>query len=121
MPSTLTVNPSLISSLTTSFQTNEISSDNDLEKKIDSITKSLSKPYYNSILRNLLKSNPTNANTIYEYIIAEQTELNIKNSSREGKLKVLIWLSNFHRDKSFNDMTKYDILEYLNNLRKTTS
>jgi len=72
------VTPSLISSQTTYVQTVEINSQNDLEKKIDSITKPLSKSYYNSILRNLLKINPSNAKTIYEYIVAEQTELNIK-------------------------------------------
>jgi hypothetical protein len=58
-----------------------------IEKKIDSITKSLSKPYYNNILKNLLKSNEENAVIIYDYIIAEQTELNIKDSTKEGKIK----------------------------------
>ena len=100
------MNPSLISSRTNCIQTVEINLQNDLEEKIDSFTKPLSKSYYNSILRNLLKFNPNNAKTIYEYIIAEQTELNIKNSTIEGKLKVLVWLSDFHRDKTFNDMTK---------------
>jgi len=100
----------------------EISYNQDLEKKIDSITKLLSRPYYNTILRNLLKNNDENAKTIYEHIVAEQTELNIKNSTIEGKLRILVWLSNFHNnDKLFMDMTKYDILEYLNNLRKTPS
>jgi hypothetical protein len=45
--------------------------------------------------------------------------MNIKESTKEGKIKVLIWLSNhFHNKKSFRDMTKQDILEYLNGLRK---
>ncbi len=92
-----------------------------LEKKIDSITKSLSKPYFNKILKDLLKSNPHNAITIYDYIIAEQTELNIKDSTKEGKIKVLVWLSNFHENKSFKEMTKQDILAYLNNLRKSST
>jgi hypothetical protein len=88
---------------------------NDLERKLDSITKSLSKPYFNKILKNLLKANHNNATTIYDYIIAEQTELNIKNSTKEGKIKVLVWFSNFHENKSFREMTKQDILAYLNN------
>ncbi|HEX5519823.1 MAG TPA: hypothetical protein VFX18_05235 [Candidatus Nitrosocosmicus sp.] len=37
-----------------------------VEKRIDSITKSLSKPYYNNILKNLLKSNEDNAELIYD-------------------------------------------------------
>jgi hypothetical protein len=93
---------------------------NDLERKLDSITKSLSKPYFNKILKNLLKANHNNATTIYDYIIAEQTELNIKNSTKEGKIKVLVWFSNFHENKSFREMTKQDILAHLNNLRKSS-
>jgi hypothetical protein len=57
---------------------------NDLEKKIGSITKSLSEPYFNKILKKLLDTNPHNAITIYDYIIAEQTELNIQDSTKEG-------------------------------------
>ncbi|MDR4489660.1 MAG: hypothetical protein R2685_01995 [Candidatus Nitrosocosmicus sp.] len=47
----------------------------DLERKIDSITKTLSRPYYNKILKDLLKANPINAKTIVDYIIAQQTEI----------------------------------------------
>ncbi len=58
---------------------------NDLERKIDSITKRLLKPYFNKILKNLLKASPHDTITIYDYIISEQTELNIKDSTKEGK------------------------------------
>ncbi|MDX1372692.1 MAG: hypothetical protein R3321_09495, partial [Nitrososphaeraceae archaeon] len=47
----------------------------DLEQKIDSITRSLSKPYFNTSLKELSKSNIENANTICNYILAEQTEI----------------------------------------------
>jgi len=90
----------------------------DLERKIDSITKTLSRPYFNKILKDLLKSNPANAKTIVDYILTEQTEINIKDSTKESKIKTLVWLSNFHENKSFIKLTKQDILEYLNNLRK---
>jgi hypothetical protein len=93
---------------------------NDLERKLDSITKSLSKTYFNKILKNLLKASANNVMSIYDYIIAEQTELNIRDSTKEGKIKVLVWLSNFHDNKSFGGMTKQDILAYLNNLRKSS-
>ena len=92
----------------------------DLERKIDSITKTLSRPYFNKILKDLLKSNPDNARIIVEYILTEQTEINIKDSTKESKIKTLVWLSNFHNNKSFIELTKQDILEYLNNSRKTT-
>jgi hypothetical protein len=48
------------------------------ENPVESITKTLSRPYFNKILKDLLKSNPDNARTIVEYILTEQTEINIK-------------------------------------------
>ena len=67
------------------------------------MTSSLSKPYFNSIPVKLF-ANPINAEIIYQYIIAEQTELNIKYSTIVSKIKVLVWLSNFHVNKWFNDI-----------------
>jgi len=80
----------------------------------------LSKPYFKNSLIKLSKKNFENANIICEYIYAEQTELNIKNSTKEGKIKILVWLSNHFQDqKFFRDMTKFDILDFLNKLRKS--
>jgi integrase len=93
-----------------------------ISKKIDSITQSCSKPYFNKILINLYKQSVENANTICDYIIAEETELNIKNSTKEGRIKILVWLSAFHENKiSFSKMTKQDILLFLNSLRRAIS
>ena len=69
---------------------NPIESLADLERKIDSITKNLSRPYFNKILKDLLKSNPANARIIVEYILTEQTEINIKDSTKESKIKTLV-------------------------------
>ena len=92
----------------------------ELERKIDAITKLLSRPYFNTILKDLLKINFENASTICNYIYTEQIELNIKNSTKEGKIKILVWLSNYFQDqKSFKDITKFDILDFLNKLRKS--
>ncbi|MGN6822208.1 MAG: hypothetical protein ACTHJ7_05475, partial [Candidatus Nitrosocosmicus sp.] len=66
------------------------------------------------------KDNPNNAQIICDYIITEQTEFNIKESTKEGKIKVLVWLSNFLNGKNFIEMPKQDILKYLNNLRKSS-
>lgn len=86
---------------------------------INLLTQGLSKPYFQKILKNLDISNKQNADTICKYILVEQAEFNIKNSTKEGKIKVLVWLSNYFDDKkSFREMTKEDILSYLNNLRK---
>jgi site-specific recombinase XerD len=88
--------------------------------KTDSITKSCTKAYFNKILKKIAKDNPENANIICDYIIAEETEINIKNSTKESRIKVIKWLSNFYKNKiSLKQMTKQDILDYLNNLRRT--
>ena len=77
------------------------------------------KAYFNKALKKLAKDCPGNATIICNYIIAEQREINIKQTTKEGKIKILIWLSNFHSGKSFKEMTKIDILNYLHSLRKT--
>ncbi|HKU83645.1 MAG TPA: hypothetical protein VJP58_06355 [Candidatus Nitrosocosmicus sp.] len=68
-------------------------------KRIDSLTRSCTKQYFNSILTKLARENIENANTICDYIMAEETEINIKNSTKEGVTKVLVWLSNYHNNK----------------------
>jgi hypothetical protein len=65
----------------------------EIERKIDSITNGLSRPYFNKILKELVKKNLENAFIICDYIITEQIEINIQNSTKESKIKVLAWLS----------------------------
>jgi integrase len=91
-----------------------------LDQRIDSITQYSSKPYFNKALKRIAVTNPQNATIICDYIIAEQTEMNIKESTKEGKIKVLIWLSNFV-NKPFIQITKQDILDYLTSLKKSPS
>jgi hypothetical protein len=91
-----------------------------LQTKIDSITQYNSKPYFRQALKRLAALNAENANVICDYILAEQTDINIKESTKEGKIKVLIWLSNYLANKPFSQMTKQDILSYLNSLKRKT-
>ncbi len=91
-----------------------------LSEKINSITNTCSKSYFNQILKRLAGMNSKNANTICEYIISEQDQRNIKNSTKEGKIKTLVWLSNFLEDKvNFRQMSKENILRYLTNGKKS--
>lgn len=87
---------------------------------IDRITVG-SKPYFKKTLQKLTTTNPENCLTICSYILSEITEMNIKQSTKEGKLKVLVWLSNFLGNKPFSQMTKQDILSYLDSLRRPSS
>jgi hypothetical protein len=93
-----------------------------LKRKIEYITQYNSKAYYRSALVKLSQTNPENGSIICDYILAEQTQMNIKESTKEGKIKVMIWLSNyFQNKKTFKQMTKQDVLDYLNSLRKPNS
>jgi integrase len=89
-----------------------------LEKLIDSITQGLSRKSFNTNLKQMAKTSIHNTAVICQHIIAEQTELNIKPSTSETKIKVLVLLSRYLNNKPFEDMTKQDILAYLNSLRK---
>ena len=61
--------------------------------------------YIRTIFNKLAELNKDNAKSIYEYIVNEQNTFNIKESIKEGKIKVLVWLSNHFQDKKkFIDM-----------------
>jgi hypothetical protein len=96
-------------------------SQTEILRKIESITHDLSKPYFCNALKRLAKDSCDNANIICDYIISEINEINIKPLTREGKIKILIWLSNYHPGKSFRNMSKSDVLSYLNSSRKSVS
>jgi integrase len=94
---------------------------NELKSKVHSITYDCSKPYFQRALERMIETNPENCNTICEYILAEQSEINLKDSTKEGKIKVLMWLSAFLGGKRFRRATKQDILSYLDSLRRPLS
>jgi hypothetical protein len=92
-----------------------------LDRTIDSITVGMSRKAFNSRLKALARINFKNASTICDYILAEQTEQNIKPSTAESKVKLLIWLTRYLDHKPYEQMTKQDILSYLNSIRKPAS
>ena len=69
----------------------------EINNKIDSLTNNYSKNYFKKVLYSLTQKSPTNAATICNYLMSEETEINIKQSTKEGKLKTLVWLSNYLR------------------------
>jgi hypothetical protein len=72
-----------------------------IRKKVDYITQDSSKPYFNNSLKKLALDNQENASILCGYIKAEQTEINIKESTKVGKIKVLIWLPNYFETSCF--------------------
>jgi hypothetical protein len=65
--------------------------------------------------------NPANAQILYDYLIAQQNELNIKESTKESIIKKIIWLSEFVGLKTFSEISKEDLLRYLNSIKKPIS
>lgn len=90
----------------------------DLVRQIESITVNL-RPYVRNIALNMTKVHSENGQILCDYIIAELTEKNIADNTREWKIKVLTWLSKAHSHRiSYKLMTKADILVHLNALGK---
>jgi hypothetical protein len=84
-----------------------------LERGIKFITEH-QRRYIRNIFLMMTQVNPTNASTLYDYIVAQQNELNIKESTKESSIKRIIWLSAYLNYKPFHEVTKDDILAYLN-------
>jgi integrase len=73
------------------------------------------------VKRNLLSSNiitRENAKIIVDYIIAFQTEVSPRLSYRRETILRLTELARFHHPKPFKEMTRQDIIDFLNRLRK---
>jgi hypothetical protein len=66
----------------------------------------------------MAQQSPLNVDVICEYIIAEQNEINIKESTKEGKIKCLVRFSTYLKHVAFDKVSKEDILNYLTSLKK---
>ncbi|MGI9010419.1 MAG: hypothetical protein ACR2F1_04415 [Nitrososphaeraceae archaeon] len=60
-----------------------------LKRKINGITQ-YQKPYISKLFYELLAKNPENAKILCDYIIAEQNEFNIKESTKEKDIKYVL-------------------------------
>jgi integrase len=108
-----------------SLQNSLQSRDNISEQKKERINKLViaickyQRSFIRKSLDKLLEISPANTEIICKYIIAEQNEINIKESTKEGKIKVLIDLVKILDFKDLLDITKDDIFSYLNRFRKS--
>lgn len=65
-----------------------------------------------------LKFTENNTPVIVAYLKALGNEINLSDNYKRINLTTLVYLSRFHSNKNFKDMTKDDIILYLNSLRK---
>ncbi len=86
-----------------------------LDSKIENVTKGLLRAWHH----NLLSIDSKNAFMICAYITAVQSEINPADYYRRDCIKFPYLLSRFLRNKPFKEMTKDDILSFLNSLRKS--
>lgn len=90
-------------------QTDPLGSRKETVRKLTTRICKYQKPYIKNSLDKLLENNIENGEIICNYIIAEQNEINIKESTKEGKIKVLIDLLKFLNYKDLKKVTKEDI------------
>jgi integrase/recombinase XerD len=73
------------------------------------------------LIHQLNKSSRSNSSITTDYINAMQIEMNLSRSYRELNAWALTKLSQFHKNKPFNKISRKDILSFLNSFRKTDS
>ncbi|MDP9197441.1 MAG: hypothetical protein M3O24_02625 [Thermoproteota archaeon] len=72
-------------------------------------------PYYDRAIR---KTGSTNANTIVDFLQALKVEINASENYKKSYIVTLTKLSTFHNNKSFKEMTRDDLLSFLDSFRK---
>jgi hypothetical protein len=90
-----------------------------LEKKIRLVTEGLSHQYADRLYNKISKEN---ALSITDFIVSMKTEINLSNHHIKNSIMALSLLSQFYNnEKSFKEMTRKDVLSYLDRLRKPDS
>ena len=91
-----------------------------LERNIEGIIKG-ALPYFESIFKQILSANPNNAMLLYNFLLVEQIERNVKLSTKTTHIKVIYLFNRFLHFKDFEENTKQDVLDYLNSLKKSNT
>jgi integrase len=86
-----------------------------LDERIDTLTSELSGTY----TKNLLYASGENAFTIIDYISAMKIEDNYSPDYRKDTIGSLCRFSKYHNNKPFKDITRDNIIEFLDSLRKS--
>lgn len=86
------------------------------ERKIQTVTDGLQQ-HYTNLLAKMLKEN---ALAVADFIISMNTEINPSSNHRMNCIEVIGQLSKFYdHKKPFSEMTRQDILSFLDSLRKS--
>lgn len=92
--------------------------DPNLDRKLDAITAG-ALPHVKQHL--LTKISRVNCNVIVDYISALQVEVGPSESYRISTIHALKHFAEFHKPKTFAEMTRQDVVDFLDSLRKPES
>jgi endonuclease III-like uncharacterized protein len=110
-------------SMTTATMTEAtILQDNMIKRKIENATEGLSSNCFNHLFDMILPGSKENALTICDYISSIKSEINPSDHYRKSTILLLCNLSIFFKNaKSFKEITREDLLSFLDSYRKPES
>ncbi|HEU4445511.1 MAG TPA: hypothetical protein VFR94_12640 [Nitrososphaeraceae archaeon] len=86
-----------------------------LDRRVEESTSGLP----SSLTRRLLLTGKDNIETIVRYIAAIKSEVNPSDNYRKDLIALLSRLSKYHDNKPFRDLTREDVIAFLDTHRKT--
>jgi integrase len=90
------------------------------ERKLDNATEDLPSRC-SGLLQRMLLVNRENALTICDYTLSLKSEINLSNNYRKDVIDLLFKFSAFFNNKSFKEITRGDVLSFLDSFRKIDS
>src|SRR5918911_878473 len=107
-------------SITTATMTEAtILQDNTIKRKIENATEGLSSNCFNHLFDMTLSGSKENALTICDYMFSIKSEINPSDHYRKSTILLLCRLSIFFKNaKPFKEITREDLLSFLDNYRK---
>jgi hypothetical protein len=88
------------------------------DRKVDFITAGLAAGYAKSLKNEVTQGN---ALIMCAYILSMKTEINLSDNYRKSNIDTLVKFSKFHNHKPFRQITREDVLAFLDRLRKHES
>jgi integrase/recombinase XerD len=101
-------------------QTNRNYSDQVFDRKVDLITAGL-RPHHTRTLRDAKQMSRHNAMIICDYILAMNIEVNPSDNYKRSNIVLLVQFCKFHNQKPLGDITREDLLSFLDSIRKPES
>jgi len=94
---------------------------NDLEKKIRYIFQGSHRLYLDSIIKKTSSTNLQNAHVVYEFLLTEHNNNNVRINTTLTYIKIISLFNEFVHYKDLEKITKNDIIDFLNSSRKIES